>query len=73
MPTLYFWKDGELLEYTGPTGAESVPSRYYGLHCLDVTRTDPKLRFGTYYEGGWEPVPFEDFPAAFKSTTLLLA
>jgi hypothetical protein len=76
MSVCYFWKDGEVLIVNKRVSATEARNDFLtDLLCVDTFReTDsPHMRYGIYtFRNGWKPIPFENFPAEFKTHLLLL-
>ena len=67
----HIWVNGEVVSVD--EAARLVP-QYASCLCVDTGMFEsPMMRYGWYDANGkWKHVPFEDFPAEFKTHLLLL-
>lgn len=72
--TIYFWKNKQLHTYQGDNNAESIreKTKFTNCYAVDSANASANMRYGKYTKYGWETVPLEDFPKAFRTTLLLL-
>lgn len=73
----YFWKEEEVIRLY-IRSAQEVPTELLVHYCVDPRYecTEPHLRYGRFVYKGfdkeWERLPFDTFPAEFKTHLLLL-
>ena len=74
IPTAYFWREGQLVEYFGETSVNKVArAGLSDLYAVDLTTPLPMGRFGIYKAGSaWRHVPLDKFPPEFRTVLLLL-
>ena len=74
IPTAYFWRDGQLVEYFGETSVNKVArAGLSDLYAVDLTTPLPIGKFGMYKSrSAWRHIPLEKFPAEFITALLLL-
>lgn len=74
IPTAYFWREGQLIEFYGDTSVYTVAKAGLSdLYAVDLTTPLPIGKFGMYKaRSAWRHIPLEKFPADFRATLLLL-
>lgn len=72
----YYWKDGEVHVINQQLyWNDSKKNGCIECYTLDEYRTNPEARYGMFSRldgGGWKSIPFDEFPAEFKTALLLL-
>ena len=73
-PTVYFWREGQLVEYFGDTSVNKVSKAGLSdLYAVDLTTPWPIGKFGIYKaRSEWKHVPLDKFPPEFRTALLLL-
>ena len=74
IPTAYFWREGQLIEYFGGTLVSNVSKAgLLDLYAVDLTTPLPIGKFGIYTaRSAWKHVPLDKFPPEFRTALLLL-
>lgn len=78
----YMWKNNQVVELTCKIFVSDATRNKWGDHLMvDIGRQAPDERYGMFkemdyingrFELGWKHVPFEQFPAEFRMSLLLL-
>lgn len=70
---IYFWKDKQVQVYEGHNDSLSIrDAGFYHCFAVDSYSVSTDMRYGKYFKRGWEHVPLEEFPKAFRTNLLLL-
>ena len=71
---IYFWKGGQVHEYTGGNNTDSVnEAQYTNCFAVDTSYATVEMRYGKYLKtSGWKHIPIMKFPRTFRTHLLLL-
>jgi len=70
--TAYFWKEGEIVEFSDfPAVDNVVKANLNRLYCVDITTKYHQQRYGIFQDS-WVHHPVETFPLEFRTALLLL-
>ena len=71
--TIYFWKNEQLHTYRGYSDTDSIrDTQFMECYAVDSSNAAADMCYGKYLKTGWQPIPLENFPKAFRTTLLLL-